>query len=422
MSATVDVNQPNELDAASYRDVQTAVRDAFIADQCGNGQLDEGEHCDPEMLGEENPRCLSNCQLNREPVVNNILVQADGEITVGVWVECLFDVSDPDGDQLRTQVHWRVNNQTVAQGRSWQVSSAPENRFTCEIMVDDGYGALEISHEFTVQSRCGDGFISVGEACDDGNQIDADPCTTNCQLPVCGDGVVLAGVEACMTGTSRMTTLVATIVPTLAVVMAFSKWGSKNVMMGMKSLAMHVSMIAAEARCGDGVLYQGVEECDAPNSEGCRTSCVLTPHYRCSGTDPNICVTGCGDGVVDPSEECDVLLSPTQCGADCLAVSACGDGVVNPDEDCDDSLGWLGNGCDGCQFELPNPSCAIVDPSTSVIDLESQAQYLAASKDSIFVVTSDRLVEQFNQNGDKDRPKVLRVGRGISFDFGVVAC
>ena len=48
-----------------------------------------------------------------------------------------------------------------------------------------------------------------------------------------------------MTGTSRMTTLVATIVPTLAVVMAFSKWGSKNVMMGMKSKAMRVSMIAA---------------------------------------------------------------------------------------------------------------------------------------------------------------------------------
>ena len=122
--SAVDVNQPNELDAASYQDVQTAVQDAFLGDQCGNGQLDDGERCDPEMLGEENPRCFSNCQLNREPVVNNIVVQADGEITVGVWVECLFDVSDPDGDQLRTQVQWRVNDQTVAQGRSWQVSSA----------------------------------------------------------------------------------------------------------------------------------------------------------------------------------------------------------------------------------------------------------------------------------------------------------
>jgi cysteine-rich repeat protein len=46
-------------------------------------------------------------------------------------------------------------------------------------------------------SQCGNGVIDTGEACDDGNTVDTDACTSTCQIAVCGDGVVYAGVEEC---------------------------------------------------------------------------------------------------------------------------------------------------------------------------------------------------------------------------------
>lgn len=41
-----------------------------------------------------------------------------------------------------------------------------------------------------VAARCGDGVVSGAEACDDGNTINTDTCTTTCQRPSCGDGFV----------------------------------------------------------------------------------------------------------------------------------------------------------------------------------------------------------------------------------------
>jgi cysteine-rich repeat protein len=37
-------------------------------------------------------------------------------------------------------------------------------------------------------SRCGDGIVSTGEQCDDGNAIDTDDCTNACRFAACGDG------------------------------------------------------------------------------------------------------------------------------------------------------------------------------------------------------------------------------------------
>lgn len=37
---------------------------------------------------------------------------------------------------------------------------------------------------------CGDGFISIGEECDDGNQVFGDGCSDTCMIEVCGDGIV----------------------------------------------------------------------------------------------------------------------------------------------------------------------------------------------------------------------------------------
>jgi cysteine-rich repeat protein len=46
-------------------------------------------------------------------------------------------------------------------------------------------------------AMCGNGRVDPGERCDDGNAIDTDDCTTACLPARCGDGVVHAGVEDC---------------------------------------------------------------------------------------------------------------------------------------------------------------------------------------------------------------------------------
>ncbi len=47
-------------------------------------------------------------------------------------------------------------------------------------------------------AECGDGTLQGGEECDDGNDVDADGCESDCTLPRCGNGIVDPG-EVCFT-------------------------------------------------------------------------------------------------------------------------------------------------------------------------------------------------------------------------------
>ncbi|MED5372122.1 MAG: DUF4215 domain-containing protein [Myxococcota bacterium] len=71
---------------------------------------------------------------------------------------------------------------------------------------------------------------------------------------------------------------------------------------------------------------------------------------------------GCGDGVVDASEQCDAGsdnsdTTPDACRTDC-SLPTCGDGVVDADEGCEDGNTWGADGCSpSCQIEaLPGES------------------------------------------------------------------
>jgi choice-of-anchor A domain-containing protein len=46
---------------------------------------------------------------------------------------------------------------------------------------------------------CGDGAVTAGEQCDDGNLVDGDGCSASCETEACGDGVVQPG-EQCDDG------------------------------------------------------------------------------------------------------------------------------------------------------------------------------------------------------------------------------
>ncbi|MCB9753949.1 MAG: DUF4215 domain-containing protein [Myxococcales bacterium] len=145
-----------------------------------------------------------------------------------------------------------------------------------------------------VEAACGDGYVwTESEACDDGNDVDDDACTNACGLPTCGDSVVQMG-EECDDGNDVNTD------------------------------ACLSSCI--NATCGDGEVQEGVEDCDdAGETAACNADCTAAM---------------CGDGVLNQmaGESCDDGGESAACDADCTPVE-CGDQVVNmaAGEECDDA-------------------------------------------------------------------------------------
>ena len=92
---------------------------------------------------------------------------------------------------------------------------------------------------------CGDGYVSAGEACDDGNTDPTDACTAACEPAACGDGIVQATLgEECDDGN----------LDPLDACTDLCQW----------------------AGCGDGILHEG-ESCDDGNTMGgdaCPADCL----------------------------------------------------------------------------------------------------------------------------------------------------
>jgi len=139
--------------------------------------------------------------------------------------------------------------------------------------------------------RCGDGFVSPGEQCDDAGESTA--CDSDCSFVACGDGItnVTAG-EQCDDG------------------------GESAVCDGDCTLQVcgdgHANATAGEA-CDDG---------NQTDSDGCSQTCQFE--------------NDCGNGIAEPGEECDTGGDSATCDFDCTFV-VCGDGHVNDPagEECD---------------------------------------------------------------------------------------
>lgn len=144
--------------------------------------------------------------------------------------------------------------------------------------------------------RCGDGKVDPGEACDDGNQIEMDGCTSRCAVPTCGDGVVQPP-EQCDDGNPVDTD--------------------------------GCLKTCVRATCGDGFVRAGVEECDpgVPGGDpGCKDGCT---RHRC------------GDGAVGPDGQCDdgnavggdgcSAACRVEAGFCCIAAVGCVESGAHPD-------------------------------------------------------------------------------------------
>jgi cysteine-rich repeat protein len=192
---------------------------------------------------------------------------------------------------------------------------------------------------------CGDGMLKGTENCDDGNSSSEDGCSANCLTEpgwdctsgvcvrissgdagqaaggylTCGDGII-SGAEECDDGPRNLATVDTTLGYDSC--LANCKYGE---------------------RCGDGVV-SGPEECDDAANDGtygtCNPDCTLGPR--------------CGDGVVQDAygEECEPKTPDDRDCASCRKTAGCGDGAIQPPEQCDDGALLNDGHYGGCA-----PSC-----------------------------------------------------------------
>ena len=154
---------------------------------CGDGVVQDGELCDDGNSNEDD-KCTTRCA---PPSCG------DGVLTIGEACD-LAEYNADDGHCTAKCVDKACGDGIVQPGEACEPETpgcGMDCRWpTCDgIALDpgencDGEG-LKCTN-FCTAHRCGDGYLSLEEACDDGNGRGGDDCTALCQVSVCGDGVV----------------------------------------------------------------------------------------------------------------------------------------------------------------------------------------------------------------------------------------
>jgi cysteine-rich repeat protein len=186
---------------------------------------------------------------------------------------------------------------------------------------------------------CGDGLLTPGESCDDGNTNDHDACLSSCDLAFCGDGVVWAGRELCdAPDQSNVDAGANTCTADCTLITCGNgiREGAEPCDDGNRDESDACSNRCLPAICGDGLVQRGVEACDDGNhddTDSCVAGCVSA---RCGDGFVWRDVEPCDDANTDQTDDCLV---------GCVA-ARCGDGIVHRGvEGCDDANTDDGDAC-----------------------------------------------------------------------------
>ncbi len=149
-------------------------------------------------------------------------------------------------------------------------------------------------------THCGNGRLDAGERCDDGNVRDDDACTSVCQPARCGDGAIQAGVEEC---------------------------DGLNIGIGVTCDALgHGSaggrtLPGCSAACRLDVSVCGPRKTPTPIVPTATTTPTPTATPTATPT-PTLPTASCGNGLLQPGETC------TSCPADCQPAACTADGTT----------------------------------------------------------------------------------------------
>ena len=178
-------------------------------------------------------------------------------------------------------------------------------------------------------ATCGNGIVDPGEQCDDGNTTSGDCCSATCQAEnlgstTCGVGACERTVPRCVNGISQACV---PGTPAPETCNGIDDDCDGQIDQGLGSTT-----------CGVGACTRTVQNCVNGVPQTCTPG---TPGVEGPAGSPS-----CNNGIDD---DCDGLTDASDPGCQL----ACGNGVLDPGEQCDDGNTASGDGCSAtCQSEL----------------------------------------------------------------------
>ncbi len=337
-----------------------------------SAECDDGEECngEEECTGHT---CVPGAALENGTVCGDGLICLRGACVAGgcgdgtvTGEEECDDANDVDGDGCDGDCTWTC--ETAEECDDLRLCNGTETcdteRHVCLPGVTAGDGtpcttaaglAGVCRGGLCAPETCGNGTVDDGEECDDDNLIPGDGCEADCTWTCetaeeCDDLRVCNGVETCDTGAHTCTAGTPPADGT-----ACDRDGDP--------LTRDVCLagLCTLSSCGDGWADDARgEQCDDGNAtagDGCEPDCTWSceadpdcdDHDVCSGTET--CDTGshvCRPGTpLSDGTACTTAAGAAgRCRSGTCAREGCGNGTVDPGEECDDGNVTAGDGCE----------------------------------------------------------------------------
>ncbi|MEI8230359.1 MAG: DUF4215 domain-containing protein [Candidatus Peregrinibacteria bacterium] len=331
---------------------------------CGNGVINTGEECDDGSQNSWVPgaHCLPTCKLNLTiPLCGNRVIDGSEQCDDGNRVNndgcssvCTKEVAKalcgngiieaPEqcdigsnngkaGYSCSGSCTLITSGTTTSYGYSYSFPTGPSTTTTS---ISTTTTTPSLPSTTGNPAFCGNAVLNVGEQCDDGNAISGDGCSDSCKRETtmttgnafCGNGRLDAG-EECDDANRRDLD------------------------------GCSANCFLERGACGDGIVQHALgEQCEP-------TLPLDSPFYTCD-TQCHFVLQFCGNGILDPGEECDEGLRNSDapnatCRVHCT-ITRCGDRILDRGEECDDGNLVNGDGCDRFCFR---ESGAAISPSSS---------------------------------------------------------